>query len=275
MIKEAEAESAAIGVWYFFAAGFGDYDNDGDMDLYLTRAGDYNAAVGPSDEFFRNEGNDNHWLHIKTVGTQSNRDGIGARVTVKALNLSPIKVGNLSQIRDVVSEWSRSCPPVQFGMGEHRFAETVEVQWPSGQVTILTDVPVDRMIEVTEGKEGYRVLHMAQAVEPSDKLPSTWGGVKVSKLYQNYPNPFNPETWIPYQLGKDSSVVIRIHTPPGQLVRTLELGEKPAGLYTEKTKAAHWDGTNEAGEPAASGIYFYTIQTADDYTATKKMVIAR
>ena len=131
------------------------------------------------------------------------------------------------------------------------------------------------MIQVTEGEAIYKILYTAQSVEPSDKLPSTWGKVKASKLYQNFPNPFNPETWIPYQLGKDSSVVIRIHTPSGQLVRTLDLGDSPAGLYTEKTKAALWDGTNEAGEPVASGVYFYTIQTADDYTATKKMVVVR
>jgi flagellar hook assembly protein FlgD len=76
-------------------------------------------------------------------------------------------------------------------------------------------------------------------------------------------------------LVRDTDVAIKIHTPSGQLVRTLELGDKLAGLYTERTKAAHWDGTNESGEAVASGVYFYTIQTDDDYTATKKMVIAR
>ncbi|MFC1712842.1 FlgD immunoglobulin-like domain containing protein, partial [Candidatus Poribacteria bacterium] len=94
-------------------------------------------------------------------------------------------------------------------------------------------------------------------------------------LLQNYPNPFNPETWIPYQLGRDSDVAIKIHTPSGQLVRTLKLGDRSAGLYTEKTEAAHWDGTNDSGEPVAAGVYFYTIQTDDNYAATKKMVVVR
>jgi WD40 repeat protein len=112
------------------------------------------------------------------------------------------------------------------------------------------------------------------SVEPTGKLPGTWSGVKRAKLLQNFPNPFNPETWIPYQLGKDSVVAIKICASSGQRMRTLELGHKSAGLYTVKTEAAHWDGSNESGEPVASGIYFYTIQ-ADDYTATKKMILAK
>jgi flagellar hook capping protein FlgD len=93
-------------------------------------------------------------------------------------------------------------------------------------------------------------------------------------LSQNYPNPFNPETWIPYQLEENTNIVISIHDVSGRLVRTLNLGQKSAGFYIDKSKAAYWDGKNEAGEQAASGVYFYTIQ-AGDFTDTKKMVIAR
>jgi len=109
-------------------------------------------------------------------------------------------------------------------------------------------------------------------VEPVNKQPVTWGQVKQTELYQNYPNPFNPETWIPYQLGEDTKVEIRIYTSDGQLVRSLNLGHKQAGSYTSKEKAVHWDGNNEAGEHVSSGIYFYTIQ-AGSYSDTKKMVI--
>ena len=93
-------------------------------------------------------------------------------------------------------------------------------------------------------------------------------------LSQNYPNPFNPDTWIPYQLAEDVNVTIRIHDASGRLVRTLDLGRKPAGFYTNKVKAAYWDGRNEAGEQVASGIYFYTIQ-AGEFTATRKMLAVR
>jgi hypothetical protein len=91
----------------------------------------------------------------------------------------------------------------------------------------------------------------------------------------NYPNPFNPETWIPYQLSVDTEVNIKIYNSTGQLIRTLSLGHKIAGFYTDRLNAAYWDGRNESGENVSSGVYFYAIQAGDEYTATKKMVIAR
>ncbi len=112
------------------------------------------------------------------------------------------------------------------------------------------------------------------SVEPMGKLPSTWGKVKRTALLQNFPNPFNPETWIPYQLAEDVDVKIRIYDGAGHLIRTLNPGRKPSGFYTNKEKAAYWDGKNESGEPVSSGVYFYTIR-ADDFTATKKMVVAQ
>ncbi|MFC1713748.1 sigma-70 family RNA polymerase sigma factor [Candidatus Poribacteria bacterium] len=111
-------------------------------------------------------------------------------------------------------------------------------------------------------------------VEPAGKQIGTWGEVKRSELYQNYPNPFNPDTWIPYQLAQEGDVAIRVYSASGQLMRTLDIGQKPAGAYISKEKAAHWDGRNSSGEKVASDVYFYTIQ-AEDFTATKKMVVAR
>ncbi|MBM3235626.1 T9SS type A sorting domain-containing protein [Candidatus Poribacteria bacterium] len=55
---------------------------------------------------------------------------------------------------------------------------------------------------------------------------------KQATLLQNYPNPFNPETWIPFQLTADATVTIQIYNATGQLVRTLALGNKNAGVYT-------------------------------------------
>ena len=79
-------------------------------------------------------------------------------------------------------------------------------------------------------------------------------------LLPNYPNPFNPETWIPYHLSNDADVQISIYDTKGVLVRRLELGQQIAGYYTNRTKAAYWDGKNEFGELAASGMYFIACQ---------------
>jgi len=90
----------------------------------------------------------------------------------------------------------------------------------------------------------------------------------------SYPNPSNPETWIPYKLAQNTDVVIRIHNSTGQHIRTLNLGNKNAGIYITKDKAAHWDGLNDAGEKVSSGIYFYSIQ-AGDFRDTRKIVFIR
>ena len=97
---------------------------------------------------------------------------------------------------------------------------------------------------------------------------------KETALLPNYPNPFNPETWIPYQLAEPAEVTVTIYAVDGTVVRTLELGHQPIGIYQTHSRAAHWDGKNELGESGASGVYFYTL-TAGEFKATRKMVIRK
>ncbi len=97
---------------------------------------------------------------------------------------------------------------------------------------------------------------------------------KKTVLLPNYPNPFNPETWIPYRLEQPANVTVTIYAANGTLVRTLQLGHQPTGAYESRARAAYWDGRNELGESAASGLYFYTL-TAGTFTATWKMLIRK
>ena len=93
-------------------------------------------------------------------------------------------------------------------------------------------------------------------------------------LLANYPNPFNPETWIPYQLLEPADVILTIYDMNGELVRCLAVGHQAAGMYQSRSRAAYWDGRNQLGEPAASGLYFYTL-TAGEFTATRRMLILK
>ena len=93
-------------------------------------------------------------------------------------------------------------------------------------------------------------------------------------LLPNYPNPFNPETWMPYDLAEDADVHIDIYNLKGESIRHLSLGFQTAGTYRTRPRAAYWDGQNTAGEPVASGIYFYTLQ-AGQFKATRQMVILK
>lgn len=104
--------------------------------------------------------------------------------------------------------------------------------------------------------------------------PTTWRKIKTTTVFQNYPNPFNPETWFPYRLGAAADVTLRIYSVGGELIRTLTLENQEAGLHVSKSRAVHWDGRNERGEPVASGLYFYTF-TAGDFTSTRRMLLRK
>ena len=95
-----------------------------------------------------------------------------------------------------------------------------------------------------------------------------------TQLLANYPNPFNPETWIPYELATDTDVRITIYNAQGVVIRTLQLGQQAAGYYTDRERAAYWDGRNALGEQVASGVYFYQLET-DDMSSLRKMVILK
>jgi len=120
-----------------------------------------------------------------------------------------------------------------------------------GKILIYEDVP--------GGKTGG--VQAAQVLMP--------GPVYVNALYQNYPNPMRDMTSIHYQLKKPGKVAIKVYNTLGQAVRTLVDGEKPAGYHQ-----AVWDGRNDQGRKASSGVYFYNI-ISGEFRDIKKMTILK
>jgi len=88
----------------------------------------------------------NHWIAFKTIGTKSNRDGIGARITVKAG-----KRVLVDEVRSGSSYYSQSDMRVHFGLGSTTKLDSVEVRWPSGLTERFDNVAIDKMNEVREG----------------------------------------------------------------------------------------------------------------------------
>jgi len=109
--------------------------------------------------------------------------------------------------------------------------------------------------------------------EPYEQI-TTLGHIKHAVLLQSYPNPTNLDTWIPYRLDAPTDVTIKIYDITGKLVRTLNLGHKPVGLYITEEKAVHWDGRDNNDEIVASGVYYYTLQ-AGPFSTTRKMLIMK
>jgi enediyne biosynthesis protein E4 len=121
-----------------------DFDNDGDLDLLIT-ANDGTARLLRNDN-----ANENDWLRIKTVGTRSNRDGIGAKITVTASH----GVRQLGMVKTGSSYLSQSELPLTFGLGKPEEGKTVslEIAWPSGQKDRILDIKPNQFLIVKEGK---------------------------------------------------------------------------------------------------------------------------
>lgn len=125
-------------------AAFLDYDNDGDLDLVIS------TNNGPA-KLLRNEnGNQNDVLRVKTIGTKSNRDGIGAKITVKTAK--GLKL--FAMVKDGSSYLSQSERPVTFGLGKPDTNKTVslEIVWPSGRKESVADIKPNQAIMLEEGK---------------------------------------------------------------------------------------------------------------------------
>ena len=124
---------------------FLDFNDDGCLDLYVTNLG-ISAELPDEGRLFQNGcDSGNGWLIIKTVGTVSNRDGIGARVTVSA--------GGRTQIREVAagsSSMSQNMLPVHFGLGQAENVDSIKILWPSGTLQTLTDVAPNQRLTITE-----------------------------------------------------------------------------------------------------------------------------
>ena len=198
-----------------------------------------------------------------------NRDGVvniqdlaivGARFGQRGQNRADVNGDGLVDIVDLVlvaSEFGGEAAAPSLYPQALELLNAAEVrQWLSqAHQLALTDPTYLRGITVLEQ------LHAALIPQETTLLP-------------NYPNPFNPETWIPYRLSHASDVDITIYDTRGMVVRRLDLGHQMAGYYTDRAKAAYWNGRNEHGESVASGIYFYQLR-AGDYTALRRMVILK
>ena len=129
-------------------ASFGDYDDDGDLDIFVLNINDRPTLL-------RNDGgNENNWLMVKTIGTESNRDGIGARIEVRCGGLT-----QSAEIRSGASYLSHNDLRAHFGLGQREIIDSLVVRWPSGLEERFANLPANRLVVLQEG-EG--IVHIDQ-----------------------------------------------------------------------------------------------------------------
>jgi len=143
----------------------------------------------------------------------------------------------------------------------------------SGDIVMLSILDADDQPMISPITHQINQDELESGLLNIDRLQMPLSPMKT-ELLANYPNPFNPETWLPYQLAKDTHVAIKVYDTKGQLVRRLDLGRQRAGTYLSRDRAAYWDGKNSFGEKVASGVYFYQIQTGS-FSAVRKMAILK
>ncbi|HYM76726.1 MAG TPA: CRTAC1 family protein [Candidatus Dormibacteraeota bacterium] len=127
-------------------AAFGDFDNDGDVDVVVNTVNDYPQLLRCDSKL------DHNWIKIRTIGTKSNRSGIGARlicVTHPPGESKPHQ--QIDEVRSGGGYFSQNDLRVHFGLGRAEKIDLLEIRWPSGQVDTLKDVKANQVVYVKEG----------------------------------------------------------------------------------------------------------------------------
>jgi hypothetical protein len=122
-------------------AAYADIDHDGDLDLLVT------TNDGPAYLFRNDGGNQNHWLCIRTIGTKSNRDGIGAVIHIESRSGK-----QWTMVRSGSSYCSQSDLAVTFGLGRDTTASAIEIEWPSGTRQKFTNIAANQFLQVDESR---------------------------------------------------------------------------------------------------------------------------
>jgi hypothetical protein len=133
-------------------AAYADVDNDGDLDVIIT------VNDGPARLLRNDGGNRNNVLRVQTIGTTSNRDGIGARVDVV------VRGARLWQIVKTGSSYaSQSELPLTFGLGDAAYVSSIRVTWPSGTVDVIDNlVKANQVVTFKEGSGVVRTVEVAR-----------------------------------------------------------------------------------------------------------------
>ena len=135
---------------------FGDFDNDGDIDMIVNTVNDYPQLIRCDSQ------TKNNWIKVRTIGVKSNRSGIGARL--KCVTHMPGEAKPHSQIDEVRSGggyFSQNDLRVHFGLGKAEKVDLLEIRWPSDHVDSLKDVKVNQVIYVKEGEGIIRTMAAA------------------------------------------------------------------------------------------------------------------
>ena len=138
-------------------AAFGDFDNDGDIDIVVNTVNDYPQLLRCDSKLANNS------IKVRTIGTKSNQSGIGARLTCVTQSPGESKPHRqIDEVRSGGGYFSQNDLRVHFGLGKAEKVDLLEIRWPSGQVDTLKDIKANQVIYVKEGAGIERTMQFSK-----------------------------------------------------------------------------------------------------------------
>jgi hypothetical protein len=195
-------------------AAWADYDNDGNLDLFVAT-----ATSGFGNLLYHNNGGSNNWINIQCFGTVSNAAAIGAKVKVKAV-IGEKPVWQVQEISSQTGIFSQNSLNAEFGLGGASIIDSLRVEWPSKSVTIWTDVQVNQFLQIGENQPPIIAYQI-----PDTTLVLTATPVNLTLELNNYF--FDPEEELLTFSASSSSPRVAIASVSGD---TLTVAPKDTGL---------------------------------------------
>jgi|GEM_PF-741903 len=244
-------------------------------------------SVGESSVLSYNQGKDDwsFWVHLSLLDPLAAMgvifDYLDAENYATAMLVDAS--GTRLQIRkrsegswSTVAEVPVSAPvyPVRLGLYKRGETVTVELGATSQQVPSSTDGLIGLITQDmrAEFSDVFFLPTIGEFGNPLGLVPTTDASaepVGASRILSSYPNPFNPFTTVTFELPQQATVIVQIHDVSGRLVRRLAERRLPPGRH-----AVVWDGRDQTGRPASSGVYFCILEAAN-FAVTRKIVLVR
>jgi enediyne biosynthesis protein E4 len=146
---------------------FGDFDNDGNIDVVVNTVNDYPQLLHCTSKL------GNNWIKIRTIGVKSNRSGIGARLICTTHPPGETKPHQqIDEVRSGGSYISQNDLRIHFGLGKAEKVDVLEIRWPSGQIDTLKDVKANQLIYVKEGAGILRTMQFPANAKAENQKPA-------------------------------------------------------------------------------------------------------
>jgi hypothetical protein len=240
-------ESGLTNSSYNWGASIGDYNNDGFLDIFVP---EYIHSPNGG-RLYRNNGNENNWVQIELIGTNCNRDGIGARLWLNSQSTRQTR-----QVMGGSGFGSQNSLIQHFGLAQDTVINFLEIWWPDGTTEIYEAISINQLITIVQG--GTLYINQGRRIVAPESF----------QLRKAYPNPFNYAIEFEIEVLRTTFISVEINDILGRKARCIFEGSLDPGTFR-----CFWDGSDSKGINVTSGIYFVRISNGIDVDIEKVTLV--